>query len=823
MARELTQEDVVWTCPEDWVTWSSIDEVPPASTIVGQDRAVDAIAFGLAVPSIGYNVFVTGLSGTGRLTTITSFLDQLADAEQPVDDVCYVYNFRNPEEPCGLFLKAGAGRRLVAAMERLIRELSENVPKVLNDKDFRKRLERAVADLQRQERQLVESFEEEVKEAGFVLVQIQAGPVTRPEILPVVNGKPAAMEEIPALVESGAVTEEQQAKIADTHRQLSERLREAFHAVADLRREAAARTEDVRRRLLEPTFAEVVNQVRAKVDDDRVDPYLDAVREDLKENLEIFTTSGDEGEDRFMRWRVNLAVDNADLKGRPVILETEPNYSNLFGTIERALTPTGEVLTSFMRIRAGSLLRANGGFLVINIQDALLDPRVWPALKRALKFRRVQIQTLESLMLGAAALKPEPVPLDVKVVVIGDRYIYDVLHRYDSDFSKVFKVLADFDSVMPTDENRSFDVLSVLRKVTDEEKLLPLDRSGMAAMLEESVRLGRSQRKFSSRFSDISDLLRESAYIAGREELDHVSRDHVRAARVAYRRRHGLTEDRMHDLINDGIIRIVTGGTAPGQVNGLAVYDLGHHRFGKPSRITARVGVGREGIINVERQAGLSGPTHDKGVNILTGFLRGTFARKVPLTLACSVTFEQSYGGIDGDSASSTEIYAILSALSGVEIRQDIAVTGSVDQYGTIQAIGGVNEKVEGFYRVCLSRGLTGSQGVMVPESNVPDLHLDPEVVDAVRDGRFHVWSVSTIDEGIELLTGRPAGAWSDEEGWSEDSIYAACQERLDDMVRLIRQAGKTPGKPEDAEPDDIANGGLVEDTPGEDDPKEKE
>jgi Lon-like ATP-dependent protease len=799
MVRELTADELAWRCPEDWVEWESSEEIPAATTIVGQDRAVEAIAFGLAAGGVGYNVFVTGLSGTGRLTTITRFLDQLVDADRSPDDVCFVYNFRKPEEPCALHLEAGAGRRLVEAMESMVQELADNLPSILSDKDFRKRIERAVEDLKKQERELVEAFEAEVKEAGFELVQIQAGPVTRPEILPVVDGNPTSLEELPKLVEAGTIEDDEGVRLTELYGTLSERLQEVFQGVADLRRQVAQRVEDVRRRLLEPTFADAVRQVRSRVADDRVDPYLEAVRNDLKEHLGLFV-AGDEarGEDRFLRWRVNLAVDNADLKGRPVILETEPSYTNIFGTLERSMSPSGEVSTSFLRIRAGSLLQANGGFLVLNADDMLLEGRVWPGLKRALKFGRVQIQSLESLVLGAAVLKPEPVPIDVKVVVIGDRNIYDLLYRYDADFSKVFKVLADFDSVMPSNQAHARDVLSVLRKVSVEEELPAMDRGAMAAMLEEAVHMGRWHRRFSSRFSDISDLLRESAYIAQQQGADTITRAEVRAARVARQRRHSLSEDRTHDLISDGIIRVDTTGTALGQVNGLAVYDLGHHRFGKPSRITASVGLGREGIINVERQAGLSGPTHDKGVSILTGFLRGTFARRVPLTIGCSITFEQSYGGIDGDSASSTEIYAVLSALSGIEIRQGIAVTGSVDQYGRIQAIGGVNEKVEGFFRVCQGRGLTGDQGVMVPPSNVADLHLDDEVVAAVREGNFRIWEVETIQEGIELLTGVPAGEWDEEKGWSEGSVFGGCQQRLEEMVRLMREAGKAPDKNEE-------------------------
>jgi len=444
-------------------------------------------------------------------------------------------------------------------------------------------------------------------------------------------------------------------------------------------------------------------------------------------------------------------------------------------------------------------MRANGGFLILNAEDVLMEPRVWPGLKRALKYRRVQIQSLESLVLGAALLKPEPVPINVKVVIIGSRAIYDLLFRHDSDFPKIFKVLADFDTVLAKSKGHARDVLSVLRRVTLDEGLRELDRSGMAAMLEEAVRVGGWRRRFSSRFSDLADVLREASYRAGLENSGRVSREHVAETRRARRRRNSLTEDRSHELISEGVIRIETKGSAVGQVNGLAVYDLGHFRFGKPSRITAQVGIGRDGVINVERQAGLSGPTYDKGVSILTGFLRGTFARRSPLTMSCSVTFEQSYGGIDGDSASSTEVYAILSAISGQALRQDVAVTGSVDQYGHVQAIGGVNEKIEGFFRVCSESKLTGGQGVMIPKSNVKDLHLAEKVVAAVNDGRFHVWAVDNISDGIELMTGRPAGVWTKKEKWSDGSIFAACQERLDDMVRLMRKAAKSADKNTDA------------------------
>jgi len=798
MIRELKAKDLAWRCPASWLPKKDSTAIKPATTIVAQDRAVDAIAFGLAMRGIGFNVFVTGMSGTGRLTTIKSFVEKLAEADEKPDDICFVFNFRKPEEPSAVFLKAGAGMRLKEGMNELIDELASNLPAILNDREFRSRIERAVEPLQKKERDAIEAFEKEVGEAGFVLVQVQAGLVTRPEILPVIEEQPVPLEKLAELVEEGKLKAEDVERIRESHTKLSEKFRDVFQEVAEVRRMVQERVEDVRRKLLQPSFDSAVKRIRKNVGDPRAYPYLDDVAADLGENLGLFMISDEDvplDGDRFLRWRVNLVVDNTDVSGRPVVMETEPSYTNLFGTIERTLTQSGEAATSFMRIRAGSLMRANGGFLVLNADDVLMEPRVWPGLKRALKYRRVQIQSLESLVLGAALLKPEPVPISVKVVIIGSRAIYDLLFRYDSDFPKIFKVLADFDMDLVASRNHAKDLLSVLRKVTLEEDLRELDRDGMAAMLEEAVRIGRWRRRFSSRFSDLADLLREASYRAGLGGSEMISGEHVAEARRARRRRHSLTEDRSHDLISEGVIRVETEGKAVGQVNGLAVYDLGHHRFGKPTRITAQVGLGRDGVINVERQAGLSGPTYDKGVSILTGYLRGTFARKSPLTMSCSVTFEQSYGGIDGDSASSTEVYAILSAISGVALRQDIAVTGSVDQYGYVQAIGGVNEKIQGFFRVCSEGRLTGGHGVLIPESNVQDLHLPEEVVAAVDEGLFHIWAVDNVADGIELLTGRPAGRWGEEEGWSEDSIFAACQERLDEMVRLMRKAAKSVEK----------------------------
>lgn len=807
--RQMGIDELSWSCPDAWVPWESSSEVEPAPAIVGQDRAVEAIAFGLSMRGIGYNVFVTGLSGTGRLTTIKQFLEGSAEGHDRPDDVCYVFNFVRPEEPSALFLEAGAGRRFRDCMNDLVRDLAEKLPAMAKDPAFRKKIEKAVDDLRDQEKQTIGLFETEVQEAGFALVQIQVGAVGRPEVLPIIDEEPVAMEDLAKRVENGEMEASELETLQERHTTLKSRLQEVFAVVADLRQQIQKKVEEVQKEMLSPVIEDAVDRVRESVNDPRVHPYLEALQADLIENMELFGEQDNDEFDIYLRWRVNLVVDNGQGSGLPIVLETEPTYTNIFGTVERSLTPSGEMTTSFMRIRAGSLLTANRGFLVLNAEDLLMEPRVWPGLKRALKYGRVKIQSMEGQLLGAAGIKPQEVPLQVKVIIIGDRTVYDMLYRYDRDFAKVFKVLADFDLVVPAVEEHAKSLVSVFSKVIADEELKPMDQSGMATLLEESVRMARGRKKFSSRFSDLSDLLREASWLANQQESEAIGRDHIKAAREAARRRHCLSEDRTHELVEDGVIRIQTEGTAVGRLNGLAVYDVGHHRFGRPSRISARIGIGREGVINVERQAGLSGPTHDKGVQILTGYLRGTFARTVPLSMACSVTFEQSYGGVDGDSASSTEIYAILSALADLPLRQDVAVTGSVDQYGAVQSIGGVNEKVEGFFRVCESRGLTGTQGVMIPASDVNDLHLSDDVLEAVGAGRFSVWAVETIEEGIEHLTGVPAGTPDEAGTWSEGSVFERCRERLEEMARLFRNAGKTP------ENDDAQD--------GEDDPAEPE
>ncbi len=789
MARELGKDQLRWRCPDEWLPADSTAKIEPSDGIIGQARAVRALGFGLSVESLGFNVFVTGLTGTGRMTAIGMHIRPLADEGPTPDDLLFVYNFARPEQPRLLRLGAGTGVALRDGLDRVLRDLSANLPGMFEGEEFQKRLDLAIEDLKGRQQELIKGVEHRVREAGFTLVQVQVGSVTRPEILPVVEERPVTLDKVQSLAEEGKFDRERAASIESVHGKLSEELQRVFHEVTALRDQMVERAEQLRRTMIEPTLKQALGGVAAAVKDPRARAFLDEVLADIQEHLELFTEKAGEDGDPLLRYRVNVVVDNGATQGRPVVIETEPTFGNLFGTIDARVGHNLQSTSDHTRIRAGSLLRANGGFLAINAFDAVSEPGVWPALKRALRYRRVVIRPRDILFaLSGNALQPEPVDLDVKVVMIGDRPLYDLLHELDEEFRKIFKVLADFDSEMPNGQEQVADFLALMAKIVRDEKLPHLDRSGMAALVEEAVRLARNRKKISARFSDVADILREAAFLARAQRRRTVQAEQIREAVRARRERHSLPETKLGELMVDEVLVVATDGRAVGQVNGLAVYDLGYHAFGIPGRVTARVGLGREGVVNIEREAHLSGPTHDKGVLILSGFLRGTFAGERPLSMSASIAFEQSYGGVDGDSASSTEVYAILSALSGIPIRQDLAVTGSVDQNGRVQAIGGVNEKIEGFFALCARRGLSGAQGVLIPESNVADLQLEPEVVAAVEKGQFHIFPVARIEEGVELLMGARAGARGADGIYPADTVLGRCAARLAEMAEQLRR-----------------------------------
>ena len=798
----LRPEELRFQFDSALVPWSHTQEVPACSEIIGQERAIRAIRLGLELKSAGYNIFVTGLSGTGKMTTIKSLLEEIDHSGRIPDDLCYIHNFKHPDNPRILSLPPGSGKSLQKEMARLVDYARVHVPDILESDAFKKKWEQLMESARLKEREIIRSFEQRVKDRNFSLVQTQMGTIQRTELVPLIAGNPKNLEELEDLVEKKQFPAEEFERIRGVYRDLSSEMAEVTRQLKELQKQVAENQEVLVRDIVRPVLEEQIGEMKHQFPWEQVGPYLEEVKEDILQRIDIFREKQEdksnflanlmaprEAGDPFVAYEVNVLVDNSDLTGVPIIIETTPTYRNIFGTIEKSVYRGGGVRTDFTRIRAGSLLRANGGYLVVNAMDALLEPEVYKNLKRTLKFNQATIQSFDPFsFFSSTSLTPEPIDIDVKVVLIGDKEIYHVLFSLDEDFRKIFKVLADFDSVMANTPPNVSCFVSLMSKICEEEELLSFDQDGICAVLEQAVRLAGRKNKLTTRFSDIADLMREASFWASREQAPMVGRNHVEKAEREKIFRSNLPEEKLQEWIEDGIILIDTQGARVGQVNGLSVYQLGYYSFGKPTRLTAEVSVGETGFINIEREAGLSGQTHDKGVLIMGNFIRARYTQDKPLGMNASICFEQSYGGVDGDSASSTELYAILSALSGFPVRQDLAVTGSVNQKGQIQPIGGVNEKIEGFFDVCAARNFTGTQGVVIPRQNVADLMLRENIVDAVRQGQFHIYAIETIDEGIELLTGVQAGTKDPQGNWPADSVNGRVNRTLQEYADTLKE-----------------------------------
>ncbi|MBM3306075.1 MAG: ATP-dependent protease [Candidatus Aminicenantes bacterium] len=775
--EELPPEKLRWTCADELVPVDSSAEAAPCDEIIGQERALKAIQTGLDIKSLGYNIFITGMVGTGRTTTIKQLLEKLEKSDGTPDDLLYVNNFKNPDEPVLIMLPAGRGKRFSEAMDRLIEMLRTSVPNLLKSPFYTEKRDAIVEVQQKKQKDLLQHFEEEVSAEGFSVIQVQMGLFTRPDLIPVIEGQPTAFNKLDGLVKEKKVPKETMDRLRAKYEELTAKLETVFETLKEIDEETRKLLRSWDEEAFTPIIKGGIDDIRARFKNPKIEAYLDEVERNLVKTIDLFKAQkkedNKEGPDDSRDYRVNLLVDNADQKGAPVVMETNPNYVNLFGSIETSYPRMGVGQTDFTMIKPGSFLKANGGYLVINALDALVEPGVWAALKRTLRNQIFEIQNfLQMYLFSGPRLKPEPIKANVKVVMIGDASVYNLLYFMDEDFKKIFKIKAEFDSEMDKSGKAVGDYVRFVKKICDEDGLMPLDRSGIAALVEYATRIAGRQKKISTRFHVIADVVRESCYWARKSGRTAVGREDVEKAVCERFERVSLIEDRIQEMIEEGTILIDTEGAVVGQVNGLSVYDMGQFMFGKPTRITARTSVGRAGVINIEREADLSGRTHNKGVLILSGYLRGKYAADKPFSLSASIAFEQSYGGVDGDSASSTEVYAILSSLSGLPLRQEVAVTGSLNQKGEIQPIGGVNEKIEGFFDVCRAKGLTGTQGVIIPHQNVQNLMLHTEVIEAVRGGKFHIYPVRTVDEGIEILTGLEAGAPDEHGAYEEGTVH---------------------------------------------------
>ncbi|MGB9721688.1 MAG: AAA family ATPase [bacterium] len=791
---ELKPEQLRWQCKSEFLKFKTSDELALCEGIIGQPRAIEAIKLGLNVKYPGYNIFITGPVGTGRTTAITKLLEELKTKKDQLKDLLYVNNFKNPDLPRLIIIDSGKGKQFKEDMERLIYQLRTNIPQIFASEEYQRRKQKIVNKYEMEQQHLISEFEKKVEQRGFKLVQVQMGPFVRPAILPIIEDKPRNLEELEQLINEGKLEPQKFEKIKEEIQKLEQEMGVIYTKTKENQDALNDELAKLNEWIVKPMVSHLIDEMRKKFNHKKIEEYLDEVLAEILTNIERFLKK-ETRQDEFRPFDVNLLVDNSETKSVPIIFETAPTFKNLFGTIERYSPAPGVFTSDFLNIKAGSFLRANGGYLVINAFDTLIEPAVWQTLKRALRNGVVDIQVFDPFYLfSTSALKPEPISIDLKVVMIGNEWLYYLLYYNDEDFKTIFKVKADFDTEMDKDIRNINNYASFIKSICQSEKLLPFGKEAIADIIEYGVRLAGRKDKISTRFHIIADIIREADYWARQSKKNNIDAEDVERAIIGWRNRVNMYEDKIQELIKKDILMIQTKGKVVGQVNGLSVYQLGDYTFGRPTKITAKTSVGRTGIINIEREANLAGRTFNKGVLIISGFLRSRYAQEMPLSMDATLGFEQSYSEIDGDSASSAEVYVILSALSNVPLNQGIAVTGSVNQNGEIQPIGGVNEKIEGFYEVCKAKGLTGSQGVIIPQKNVNDLMLKQEVVEAVKRKKFHIYAIKTIDQGIEILTGKKAGNRT-RTTFEKNSINYLVEKKLRDYAEKMKGQEKEQPK----------------------------
>lgn len=773
-----------------------------AHELLGQQRALDAVRMAIGINAPGYNVFVSRLRTRREREAIIRLLRERAAAMPTPGDWVYVNNFHSPESPTAIYLRAGQGAELSDAMRDLVGFLIEQLPKAFRREDFDQERKALREKYNRRAQELVGHLEADARQRGFA---IQAAPNGQLMFIPLIGGKvPESPEELSRKMQD--LPEEERERLSKAQAELSDQLVTLTVRQQEMMRELIEEIRQIERTFAGRLIAPAISALKARFDNPAVSTYLDQVSQHMLSHLERFREGGAEpgpeggggghphrGEEqaRMFEYQVNVLVDNAGCSGAPVLVEDAPSYRNLFGTIERWVDPLGRSATNFTRIIAGSLVKAHGGFLVFDLDDAIVEPGVWKMLKRTLKTGRMTLETLEPFpFFMISGLKPEPIEAAAKVVVTGSPYLYSLLYFYDPEFTELFKVKAELRPVVEADADGARHYAARVAALAKAEDLPPFDGEALARLVQFGMREAGDRKRLLSVMEPVDDLAREAAYYARTGGDNQVGRRHVDLALSERVLRLNFIEEEIRRLIADGTLIVHLDGSQVGQINGLAVLDAGGYSFGRPSRLTVTVALGQAGVINIERESRLSGSTHDKGVMILSGFFRHRYGQKVPAAMTASIAFEQSYSGIDGDSASSTELYALLSALSEVPLRQDLAVTGSVDQCGTVQAIGGVNEKIEGFYRVCKAVGLTGHQGVLVPRTNINNLMLDRETVEAVENGRFHIYPVDTIDQGVEILTGVRAGTLTE-----PGTINYLVSRRLRQMSDILRERRSDEGR----------------------------
>ncbi len=796
---EVPLNKLRWECDPNIFEFNHTRTLAPLREFVGQDRAIRAIEFGLSMDRDGYNIYVAGLTGTGKTTMVKTYIQRLVERKKveekrQLEDWCYLYNFTDPDRPQIVSLSQGKGKPFRDQIGNLLQKLKEELTKAFSSEQYTAERKKSVEESQTRQQKLLEETAEEAQRQGFQLQMTSVGPA----LFPVIDGKAISQADYLALDKS--VRKEIEKKRND----LLKKVRANFEKMREIESQTVEKVQNTDKTVADFTISRLFqNLLNAYKDSEKITQYLNDLKSFTLNNLDAFKEKEEPsppmlgitqsqmmgGRDPFLPFQVNVFVDNSATAGPPVITEANPNYANLFGKIERRFL-FGGYLSDHTMLKPGALQLANGGYLLLSTNDVLTNPGVWPALKRAIRTKEVRIEDpFEQLGLVAPqGLKPQPMPIHVKIILIGDGMLYQLLSAYDEDFWEIFKVKADFDFQLDRTKPNLKAFAAFIAGFCEDCELHHFDRSGVAKVVEYAARVVGDQEKLSSRFAWIKELVEEAEFWSRRDGASLVNAGHVEKAIEERRFRHNLPDERIRELIERGTIFIDTAGEMVGQVNGLAIYGLGDVTFGKPSRITCKTFLGRSGVINIERESQLSGRIHDKGVLILSGYLGWKYAQEHPLSLSASLCFEQSYEGVEGDSASSTELYALLSSLSDVPIKQNIAVTGSVNQKGEIQPIGGVNQKIEGFFQVCRAKGINGGQGVVIPKANLRNLMLRPEVIEAVKAGKFHIYAVGTVDEGIEVLTGVPAGKLRKDGKYPPGTINRKVADTLKEMADKLKK-----------------------------------
>ncbi len=792
MSTPLKTEQLYKYCDPNIFKFNTTEDISKFEETIGQHRALKAIDFGLNLNNKGFNIFALGENGTGRFRTVRAILLQKAAKEKVPNDWCYVYNFKNPDAPMTISLPPGRGGEFKKDMDELIKTIKEEITKIFESKEYDKQRSKIIEEFQQKQKALFTSLEEDAQSKGFAIRKVPTGLL----IVPIKKTGESLTEE-----EYASIDEKTRKRIEEIGRSLQEKLDDVGRAI----REAEKMLKEMLSRLereiaLEAIGAFIEDLIKKYNDVEIIKSYLISLKEDILANLDDFKAQEEQPppipfikmpkpEISFARYSVNLIVDNSELKGAPVIFESNPTYLNLFGRIEHKVQ-FGMAVTDFTMIKAGSLHKANGGYIVIQVLDLFKNMFSYDALKRAIKNREIRIEDVweQYRLLSTVAMKPEAIPLDVKVILIGTPYIYYLLYNLDEEYKELFKVKADFDSRMERTADNIDRYASFVASCAKEEELKPFDKTGVAKIIEYSSRLAGHQEKLSTRFSDIADILRESHYWAMKDNSGVVSARHVLQAIEEKIFRSNRIEDRIREAIVEDTLIVNTEGRKVGQVNGLAVLDMGDYSFGKASRITAKTYTGKAGVVNIEREIKMSGRIHAKAIMIISSYLGSKYALKKPISLSASITFEQLYEMVEGDSATCAELYALLSSISNIPLKQCIAVTGSMDQNGDVQPIGGVNEKIEGFFELCKQRGLDGSHGVIIPGRNVKHLMLKQDVIDAVKEGKFSIYPIDKMEDGLEILTGMSAGELQEDNTYSENTINHLVMKRLNEISEAMEK-----------------------------------